>query len=79
MPLDNEPALYKLQALQDPLGKLLIVYAAHQRPKHISAVGGGSRFKYLDGATVDIYVAGHDPITPVSRSPGRIAFRLDPI
>jgi hypothetical protein len=26
MPLDNEPALYKLQALQDPLGKLLIVY-----------------------------------------------------
>nr|WP_252734139.1 D-Ala-D-Ala carboxypeptidase family metallohydrolase [Paracoccus marinaquae] len=38
--LINEPALDKLQALRDRLGKPLIVRSAYRRSEHNRAVGG---------------------------------------
>jgi hypothetical protein len=59
--LINEPALDKLQALRDRLGKPLIVRSAYRSPEHNRAVGGATRSKHLDGAAFDIAMANHDP------------------
>ena len=40
--LINEPALHKLRALRDRLGKPLIVRSAYRSPEHNRAVGGAS-------------------------------------
>jgi hypothetical protein len=59
--LINEPALDKLQALRDRLGKPLIVRSAYLTPEHNLAVGGATRSKHLDGAAFDIATTNHDP------------------
>ena len=41
--LVNEPALDKLQALRDRLGKPLIVRSAYRSPEHNRAVGGATQ------------------------------------
>ncbi len=60
--LVNEPALDKLQALRDRLGKPLIVRSAYRSPEHNRAVGGAGRSKHLDGAAFDIAMTNHDPV-----------------
>ena len=60
--LINEPALDKLQALRDRLGKPLIVRSAYRSPEHNRTVGGATRSKHLDGAAFDIAMANHDPV-----------------
>lgn len=60
--LVNAPALDKLQALRDLLGKPLIVRSAYRSPEHNSAVGGARRSKHLEGAAFDISMANHDPV-----------------
>lgn len=59
--LVNKPALDKLQALRDRLGKLLIVRSAYRSPEHNRAVGGARRSKHMDGAAFDIAMTNHDP------------------
>ncbi len=59
--LVNEPALDKLQALRDCLGKPLIVRSAYRSPEHNRAVGGAKASKHMDGAAFDIAMANHDP------------------
>jgi hypothetical protein len=51
--LINEPALDKLQALRNRLGKPLIVRSAYRSPEHNRAVGGATRSKHMDGAAFD--------------------------
>ena len=58
--LVNGPALDKLQALRDRLGKPLIVRSAYRSPEHNRAVGGATRSNHLDGAAFDIAMANHD-------------------
>src|SRR6056297_2229085 len=60
--LINEPALDKLQALRDRLGKPLIVRSAYRSPEHNRSVGGATRSKHMDGAAFDIAMANHDPV-----------------
>ena len=60
--LINEPALDKLQALRDRLGKPLIVRSAYRSPEHNRAVGGATRSKHMDGAAFDIAMSNHDPV-----------------
>ncbi len=59
--LVNEPALDKLQALRERLGKPLIVRSAYRSPEHNRAVGGATRSKHMDGAAFDIAMTNHDP------------------
>src|SRR5690625_5524352 len=59
--LINKPALDKLQALRDRLGKPLIVRSAYRSPEHNRAVGGATRSKHLDGTAFDIAMTNHDP------------------
>src|SRR5690606_20094323 len=59
--LVNEPALDRLQALRDRLGKPLIVRSAYRSPEHNRPVGGATRSKHLDGAAFDIALTNHDP------------------
>ena len=60
--LVNDPALDKLQALRDWLGKPLIVRSAYRSPEHNRAVGGATRSKHMDGAAFDIAMSNHDPV-----------------
>ena len=60
--LINEPALDRLQALRDRLGKPLIVRSAYRSPEQNRAVGGATRSKHMDGAAFDIGMANHDPV-----------------
>jgi hypothetical protein len=60
--LINEPALDKLQALRDLLGKPLVVRSAYRSPEHNRAVGGATRSKHMDGAAFDIAMTNHDPV-----------------
>ncbi|MDP5306235.1 D-Ala-D-Ala carboxypeptidase family metallohydrolase [Paracoccus sp. 2205BS29-5] len=78
--LNNEPALDKLQALRDRLGKPLIVRSAYRSPEHNRAVGGATRSKHLDGAAFDIAMANHDPVA-FEAAAREVGFRgfLDPI
>ena len=78
--LVNEPALDKLQALRDRLGKPLIVRSAHRSPEHNRAVGGAPHSKHLDGTAFDIAMANHDPAAfePAAREVGFLGFGFDP-
>lgn len=60
--LINEPALDKLQALRDRLGKPLIIRSAYRSPEYNRAVGGATRSKHMDGAAFDIAMTNHDPV-----------------
>ena len=78
--LVNEPALDKLQALRDRLGKPLIVRSAYRSPEHNRAVGGATRSKHLDGAAFDIAMANHDPVAfeAAARAVGFLGFGFYP-
>ncbi len=60
--LVNEPALDRLQALRDRLGKPLIVRSAYRSPAHNRAIGGAPRSKHMQGAVFDIAMTNHDPV-----------------
>ena len=77
--LVNEPALDKLQALRDRLGKPLIVRSAYRSPEHNRAVGGATRSKHL-GAAFDIAMANHDPaaLEAPAREVGCLGFWINP-
>ncbi|MCG6559110.1 D-Ala-D-Ala carboxypeptidase family metallohydrolase [Ruegeria sp. 1NDH52C] len=78
--LINEPALDRLQALRDRLGKPLIVRSAYRSPEHNRAVGGASRSKHMDGAAYDIAMANHDPAVfeAAAREVGFLGFGFYP-
>lgn len=78
--LINEPALDKLQALRDRLGKPLIVRSAYRSPEHNRAVGGATRSKHMDGAAFDIAMANHDPVAfeAAAREVGFLGFGFYP-
>jgi zinc D-Ala-D-Ala carboxypeptidase len=78
--LVNEPALDKLQALRDRLGKPLIVRSAYRSPEHNRAVGGATRSKHMDGAAFDVAMSNHDPeaFEAAAREVGFLGFRLLP-
>ncbi|XDA97042.1 D-Ala-D-Ala carboxypeptidase family metallohydrolase [Sulfitobacter sp. LCG007] len=78
--LINEPALDKLQALRDRLGKPLIVRSAYRSPEHNRAVGGATRSKHMDGAAFDIAMANHDPAAfeAAAREVGFLGFGFYP-
>ncbi len=59
--LVNEPALDRLQALRDRLGRPLIVRSAYRSPEHNRAVGGAPASKHMEGTAFDIAMANHDP------------------
>jgi hypothetical protein len=60
--LINAPALDKLQALRNRLGKPLILRSAYRSPEHNRAVDGAPRSKHLDGTAFDIAMSNHDPV-----------------
>ena len=76
----NEPALDKLQALRDRLGKPLIVCSAYRSPEHNRAVGGAKRSKHMDGAAFDIAMSNHDPAAfeAAARAVGFLGFGFYP-
>ncbi len=78
--LINEPALDKLQALRDRLGKPLIVRSAYRSLEHNRAVGGATGSKHLDGAAFDIAMANHDPVAfkAAAREAGFLGFGFYP-
>ncbi|MDA7428852.1 D-Ala-D-Ala carboxypeptidase family metallohydrolase [Primorskyibacter aestuariivivens] len=78
--LINEPALDKLQALRDRLGKPLIVRSCYRSPEHNRAVGGATRSKRLDGAAFDIAMSNHDPVAfeAAARDVGFLGFGFYP-
>ena len=78
--LINAPALDKLQALRDRLGKPLIVRSAYRSPEHNRAVGGAGRSKHLDGAAFDIAMTNHDPVAfeAAAREVGFLGFGFYP-
>ncbi|MFJ5486196.1 YcbK family protein [Hansschlegelia beijingensis] len=78
--LVNEPALDKLQALRDRLGKPLIVRSAYRSPVHNRAVGGAPRSKHMDGTAFDIAMANHDPVAfeAAARAVGFLGFGYYP-
>ena len=78
--LINEPALDRLQALRDSLGKPLIVRSAYRSPEHNRAVGGAPRSKHMDGTAFDIAMANHDPAAfeAAARAAGFLGFGFYP-
>jgi len=78
--LVNDPALDKLQALRDRLGKPLIVRSAYRSPEHNRAVGGATRSKHLNGAAFDIAMSNHDPVAfeAAARAVGFLGFGTYP-
>jgi len=78
--LVNDPALDKLQALRDWLGKPLIVRSAYRSPEHNRAVGGATRSKHMDGAAFDIAMSNHDPVAfeAAARAVGFLGFGTYP-
>ncbi len=76
----NTPALDKLQALRDRLGKPLIVLSAYRSPEHNRAVGGATRSKHMDGAAFDIAMSNHDPAAfeAAARAVGFLGFGFYP-
>lgn len=78
--LVNEPALDRLQALRDRLGKPLIVRSAYRSPEHNRAVGGATRSKHMDGAAFDIAMTNHDPVAfeAAAREVGFLGFGFYP-
>jgi hypothetical protein len=78
--LINAPALDKLQALRDRLGKPLIILSAYRSPEHNRAVGGASRSKHMAGAAFDIAMSNHDPVAfeAAAREVGFLGFGFYP-
>jgi len=78
--LINEPALDKLQALRNRLGKPLIVRSAYRSAEHNRAVGDVTRSKHLDGAAFDIAMSNHDPVVfeDAARAVGFLVFGFYP-
>jgi hypothetical protein len=78
--LINEPALDKLQALRDRLGKPLIVRSAYRSPEHNRAVGGAKASKHMDGTAFDIAMSNHDPVAfeAAARAVGFLGFGYYP-
>jgi len=78
--LINEPALDKLQALREHLGKPLIVRSAYRSPEHNRAVGGAKRSKHMDGTAFDIAMSNHDPVAfeAAAREVGFLGFGFYP-
>jgi hypothetical protein len=78
--LINAPALDKLQALRDRLGKPLIVRSAYRSPEHNRAVGGATRSKHMEGAAFDIAMSNHDPVAfeAAARAVGFLGFGFYP-
>lgn len=76
----NEPALEKLQALRDRLGKPLIVRSAYSSPAHNRAVGGATCSKHMDSAAFDIAMSNHDPVAfeAAARAVGFLGFGFYP-
>ncbi|MCE8547561.1 DUF882 domain-containing protein [Ruegeria pomeroyi] len=78
--LVNEPALDRLQALRDRLGKPLIVRSAYRSTEHNKAVGGAKHSKHLEGAAFDIAMENHDPAVfeAAARAVGFLGFGFYP-
>ena len=78
--LINEPALDKLQALRDRLGKPLIIRSAYRSPEHNRAVGGAQHSKHMDGTAFDIAMSNHDPVVfeAAAREIGFLGFGFYP-
>lgn len=78
--LINEPAMDKLQALRDRLGKPLIVRSAYRSSEHNLAIGGATRSKHMDGAAFDIAMSNHDPVAfeAAARAVGFLGFGFYP-
>ena len=78
--LVNEPALDKLQALRDQLGKPLIIRSAYRSPEHNRAVGGAPRSKHMEGTAFDIAMSNHDPVVfeAAAREVGFLGFGFYP-
>ena len=78
--LINEPALDKLQALRDRLGKPLILRSAYRSPEHNRAVKGATKSKHMDGAAFDIAMSNHDPVVfeAAARAVGFLGIGLYP-
>ena len=74
--LINAPALEKLQALRDRLGKPLILRSAYRSPEHNRAVDGAPQSKHMDGAAFDIAMSNHDPVAfeAAARAVGFLGF-----
>jgi hypothetical protein len=60
--LIDEPALDKLQALRNRLGKPLILRSAYRSPEHNRAVKAALQSKRMLGAAFDIVMLNHDPV-----------------
>jgi zinc D-Ala-D-Ala carboxypeptidase len=78
--LVNEPALDKLQALRDRLGKPLIIRSAYRSPEHNRAVGGATRSKHMEGTAFDVAMRNHDPVAfeAAARGVGFLGFGYYP-
>jgi len=78
--LINAPALDKLQALRDRLGKPLIVRSAYRSPEHNRAVGGAKASKHMDGIAFDIAMSNHNPAAfgAAARAVGFLGFGTYP-
>ena len=57
----HAPALDRLQALRDRLGKPVILRSAYRSPGHNRAVGGAPRSKHMEGTAFDVVMSNHDP------------------
>jgi hypothetical protein len=78
--LINAPALDKLQALRDLLGKPLILRSAYRSPEHNRAVEGAAKSKHMSGAAFDIAMENHDPVAfeAAAREVGFLGFGFYP-
>jgi hypothetical protein len=78
--LINAPALDKLQALRDRLGKPLILRSAYRSPEHNRAVKGALQSKHMNGAAFDIAMSNHDPVAfeAAARAVGFLGFGFYP-
>jgi len=78
--LINAPALDKLQALRNRLGKPLILRSAYRSPEHNRAVKGALQSKHMDGAAFDIAMSNHDPgaFEAAARAVGFLGFGFYP-
>lgn len=59
--LINEPALDRLQALRELLGKPLIINSAYRSPEHNRKVRGATNSVHLTGGAFDVSMTNHDP------------------
>jgi zinc D-Ala-D-Ala carboxypeptidase len=57
----NEPALDKLQALRDKLGKPLLLTSAYRSPEHNAKVGGAKNSQHMLGIAFDVRMENQDP------------------